>query len=169
MTQFFQKIFANRRDSFPAIFVKSVVVILAGLLVIVGESAYPQSDCFGQRDIVVSDLCGQVFDPSGEPISSVSIAVSQNEKPIATTTTNESGSFGIQISDGTFWIKASAQGFSSSSFRVRLHRAASGKPLRVILGVGIYTPCPSATLSDKEFKSLIRKYQDQIKADASKK
>ncbi len=154
-----------RRKNIERIAIK--VAIFAGLLVVANEAVYPQSDCFGQHDIVVSDFHGQVFDPSGEPISGVSIAVSQSEKPIATTTTNESGRFQIQISEGTFWIKASAPGFSSSSFRVRLYRAASGRPLRVILGVGIYTPCPSATLSDKEFKGLIKKYQDQIKADAT--
>jgi Carboxypeptidase regulatory-like domain len=145
------------------------VAIFAGLLLAATEAIYPQSDCFGQRDITVSDLHGQVFDPSGEPISGASIAASQDEKEIATTTTNSSGNFGVEKTDGNYWLKVSAPGFSSASIRVNIRRGASAKPIRVILGVGLYAPCPSATLSNKEFKGLIKKYQDQIKADASKK
>jgi len=145
------------------------VAILAGLFAVSSEVVHPQSDCFGQRDITLSDLHGQVFDPTGEPISGASIGVSQEEKRIGTTATNSSGNFRLEEPDGIYWIRVSAPGFSPASIRVNIRRGTSAKPIRVMLGVGIYTPCPSATLSNKEFKGLIKKYQDQIKADAPKK
>ena len=138
---------------------------LSGAMVILGEMGPAAVISYGQcvdRVIRVSRVQGGVLDSYGRPIPNVVIELKSEDKIVATTTGNETGSFSIPAPPGKYELAANARGFETgfASLEVGTDLVRAFKPARlfVILDVGMATldQCTFSTTSRREFDKVIR-------------
>jgi Carboxypeptidase regulatory-like domain len=147
---------SKRRGSFPAIFMATALLAICGL------PAIGQVDCVEPATLKVSQIRGQVFDPSGVPIPGASVSLGHGNSALSNIKTNSDGSFAFTAADATYDIRVTEQGFEPLHFRLQLHREPQqliGKrTLWVILGLP-GSSCSWATTRHKEFKHLISDFR----------
>jgi len=137
---------------------------------VVAPVASGQADCFS-KTLSVAEVEGQVVDPSGVPIPNAELSLTRNSDMAIFDTTDSSGNFSFSTPDGEFWISASALGFAPMKTAVHVRkgpaRGSDPSPLVLILGVGIFQPCPPATTSRKELTRIIHDFNRRIQQSNS--
>lgn len=115
------------------------------LALLLSITAQAQVDCVEPNLIKVSQIHGQVFDPSGVPIPNASVRLSPEQKTLSTATTSDSGKFTFDPDPGRYDLRISARGFDSLHFQVLVRRsspfAPQHSPIRTILSVA-HISCP---------------------------
>ena len=134
-------------------------------LLVAGLPANAQRDCFYVKAIKTSRILGSVFDPQGNPVSSATVTLLQNDRPILASTTDSEGHFHLNAKPAEYWLRASRAGFAPATVVLKLSRNSlpwrPSKQIYLVLGVGGFTPCPAGTSSRKELKSLLRQFSEQ--------
>jgi hypothetical protein len=123
-------------------------------------------DCFGVKTLKVSRVEGQVFDPQGVTVSGSTVTLLDHNMPMVEATTDVAGRFHMNAPAGEYWLRAMNTGFAPATVPVRVRRGLlrllpSGR-VRLILGVGMFLPCPAGTLSEKEFQATIKNLRETI-------
>ena len=136
-------------------------------------SSLGQMDCFGVRTLKVSRIEGQVFDPQGVPVSGSTVTLLEHNNPMITATTDGAGRFHLDAPAGEYWLRATNTGFAPATVPVRVRRGLlrvlPSRGVYLILGVGIFLPCPAGTLSEKEFQSTIKNFKETIGEHSTQK
>ena len=149
-----------------------VLALLAGLGCAISFAQGRFSDCIGQKTVYVVDVHGKVFDPSGVPISRAIVSLLRDGKLLQETQTDDRGKFRIRRVTGWYTIQVTSSGFQDAS--VEIHAGPDVRAnfnsgnIKVILGVGSFQPCPSATTSNRDVKKIIRAYNEKLKGNAEK-
>ena len=140
------------------------------LVLLLSITAQAQVDCVEPNLIKVSQIHGQVFDPSGVPIPNASVRLSREQETLSTATTSDSGKFTIEADPGRYDLRISARGFDSLHFQVQVRRsspfAPQHSPIRAILSVA-HISCSWATTSNKEFQRELKISRKRYKPDAT--
>ena len=136
-------------------------------------SLFGQMDCFGVKTLKVSRIEGQVFDPQGVPVSGSSVTLLEHNMQTITATTDNAGRFQLDTPAGEYWLRATNTGFAPATVPVRVRRGflrllPSGR-VHLILGVGMFLPCPAGTLSEKEFQSTIKNLKETMEEHSTQK
>ena len=115
-------------------------------------------DCIMQPKLVVSHVQGRVFDPHGDPVPGVQIALSRDGILLIQSKTDSNGKFLLNVPSGTYGFKAEGRGFESTTAELEVGRDIANlvhpTALKVILALpGVN--CPWVTSSNKEFKEPV--------------
>lgn len=146
---------------------------LVASVLLIPLSLFGQMDCFGVKTLKVSRVEGQVFDPQGVPVSGASVVLLQNSEPVASATADRAGKFHLDAPAGGYWLRATNIGFAPATVPIRIRhgllKLRSSGSVYLILGVGMFLPCPAGTLSEKEFQSTIKNLEDTLKEHSTQK
>jgi hypothetical protein len=136
-------------------------------------SLFGQMDCFGARTLKVARVEGQVFDPQGVPVSGPSVTLLKNNEPTTTATTDSAGKFHLDTPAGLYWLRATNTGFAPATVPVQVRhgfpRLLPSRGVYLILGVGMFLPCPAGTLSEREFQSTVKRFKETIEEHTAQK
>jgi hypothetical protein len=133
------------------------------LLSLTSVAAWSQVDCVEPRIITTSRIEARVFDYSGAPISGAKVTIS-SEKAADTLVTDARGAFSFSGPEAKYGIQVHMNGFAPLEFQVRILKASSERRILALLVAGqSYTnpTCPWATTSHREFKHLIKEFQEE--------
>jgi hypothetical protein len=141
------------------------------LLVSVGSSVSAQVDCIGQPIVHLVHLRGRVFDAIGAVIPSIRLKLTQNDRVVAETTSDENGHFDFKAQPGRYELQVQSQYFRAIPLTVHV-----GTDLRGILHPGELRwvleitglNCSWATTSVAEFEKEIRLNNERLKRDTAK-
>jgi hypothetical protein len=139
-------------------------------LAAMGLPVQGQVDCVDPNVISVARIHGHVFDPSGIPIPTAVVSISQDEKPIATSQTGKAGDFSFRIPPGSYDVRIQAKGFDQLHFRVSNGKDVASlfrrSEIRAILSIA-HGSCPWATTSNKEFQQELKISRKRYNTDAT--
>jgi len=128
--------------------------------------AVAQADCFGYKTLFVSRVQGRVFDQMAEPVANVEVSLMRDGNVVGEVRTDANGRFTINAVDGEYKLYAKAPGFMSAYAVLNvgsdLMHALHPSNLWLILGVGMYEPCPSSTTSHRQFLQIVRPYKQRF-------
>jgi|ERR1039458_3956432 hypothetical protein len=141
-------------------------------VLLVPFSLFGQMDCF-MRTLKVSRIEGHVFDPQGVPVSGSMVTLLERNKPMIVATTDGAGRFHLDTPAGKYWLRATNVGFAPATVLVRVRhdllRLLPSRGVYLILGVGMFLPCPAGTFSEKEFQSTIKNFKETIEEHRTQK
>jgi len=144
-----------------------VLALLAGLGSSISFAQVEIVDCIGQKTLFVSELQGKVLDPSGVSISYADDSLLRDGNLLRETRTDARGKFRFRGAMGWYTVLVKSPGFSDTSFPIRsgpdVRATFHSNEIKVILGVGMNAPCPSATTSNKDAQKNIRAYSEKLK------
>ena len=126
--------------------------------------AYAAS-CPAPEELGLKKLQGIVYGPSGISVPQILIRLSHEGKFVAQTKTDSSGKFEFKIAPGPYDAELLFMGSKSMDLKVRIGHGHGGDfhsgRLRIVLGLS-GTRCGFVTLSSKELKKAIKRYQTQL-------
>jgi hypothetical protein len=142
-------------------------------VLLVPFSLFGQMDCFLVRTLKVSRIEGRVFDPQGIPVSGSTVAILKDNKSMIAATTDGAGRFHLDTPAGEYWLRATHIGFKPATVPVRVRhgllRLLPSRDVYLILGAGMFLPCPAGTLGEKEFQSTIENLKEAIEEHRTQK
>jgi len=146
-----------------------LLALLAGLGCSISFAQSEFFDCIGQKTLYVVDVHGKVFDSSGVPISNAVVSLLRDGKLLGETQTDEQGKFRIRRVTGWYTIYVKSPDFQDASVEIHsgpdVRANFNSGEIKVILGVGSFHPCPSATTSSREVKKIIRAFNEKLKGN----
>ncbi len=126
-----------------------------------------QVDCFGEPTLSVAHLRGKVVDPLGEAVANGELLLIRGEENVLTSTTNSNGEFSFKAAPGKYKIHVRATGFSTGfafvSLGADMTTVFHSPAIYIVLGIGEWRPCPSATTSKKRLNRILSDYSSHAK------
>jgi hypothetical protein len=107
-----------------------------------------------------------VYGPSGVRLPQILVRLSREGKVVAHTQTDSSGKFEFKIKPGIYNLELLFFGSTSMNLRMWVVRGHGGPfysspRLRIVMGLS-GTRCGFATISSKEFKQAIKRFEGQL-------
>jgi hypothetical protein len=137
------------------------------LLALVTGFCFPTAahaaNCPAQEELGLKKLQGIVYGPSGIALPQIVIRLSREGKFVAQTETDAKGKFEFKPEPGHNDLEFLFMGSKSMDLKARIGHGGgfrSGR-LRIVLGLS-GTRCGFVTLSSKELKKAIKRFQGQL-------
>jgi hypothetical protein len=121
------------------------------------------ANCPAPEDLGLKKLQGVVYGPSGIALPQILIRLSREGKFVAQTETDAKGKFEFKPEPGNNSLEILFMGSNSMDLKARIGHGGgfhSGR-LRIVLGLS-GTRCGFVTLSSKELKKAIKRFQGQL-------
>ncbi len=122
------------------------------------------ANCPAPEELGLKKLQGTVYGPSGIALPQIVVRLSREGKFIAKTETDGKGKFEFKPGPGHNDLEILFMGSKSMDLKLRIGHGSgfhSGR-LRIVLGLS-GTRCGFVTLSSKELKNAIKRFQGQLK------
>ena len=121
--------------------------------------------CSALPELGVNKLQGAVYGPSGVSVPLILVQLSQEGKSIAETKTDGNGKFEFKTKPGLYDLRFLFLGAKSMDLKLRVGRGHGSlfhpARLRIVLGFS-GTRCGFVTISSKEFKKAIARFNGQL-------
>ena len=123
------------------------------------------ANCPAPEEMGLKKLQGIVYGPSGISLPQIDVGLLQDGKFVAKTQTDGKGKFEFKPAPGPYDLELLFMGTKSMDLKVRIGRGHGGVfhsgRLRIVLGLS-GTRCGFVTLSSKELKKAIVRFQTQL-------
>ena len=143
-------------------------VALLSILVIgaYGAKTAHAAPCAAPPDLKLSRIHGMIYGPSGLPVPQILVWAEQDGKSIVKTQTDSRGKFELKVAPGKMIVHVQLLGSRLMDLNVQVGHGAGGpfRSARLLMVLGLSgTRCSFVTMSKKEFKEAIKRYQGLLK------
>jgi len=131
-----------------------------------GAKTAHAAPCAAPPDLKLSRIHGMAYGPSGLPVPEILVWVEQDGKSIAKTQTDKRGKFELKAAPGKMIVHVQLLGSRLMDLNVQVGHGAGGpfRSARLLMVLGLSgTRCSFVTMSKKEFKEAIKRYQGLLK------